>query len=126
MGYSGLLDILKIKDIEINWNNIYTSALTNITKQVCDLYNIGIKQKDISKQLKIHTSTVKSILIRGSQAGLCEYTPKTNKSVICITTGQIFDSLRKAGEIFQINRFDISKCCEGLKDNVNGYKFKYY
>ena len=122
---SGLLDILKLQENNINWNDIYISALTNITKQVCDLYSNGVKQKDISKQLKIHTSTVKTLLKKGSQVGLCDYKPKTKKSVICINTGQLFESLRKAGEEYQISHSNISECCNGLKDNINGYRFEF-
>jgi hypothetical protein len=120
-----LLDILEVKENGMNWNNIYISALTNITKQVCDLYSNGVKQKDISKQLKIHTSTVKTLLKKGSQVGLCDYKPKTKKSVICINTGQIFDSLRKAEKEYQVSHSNISECCNGLRDNIKGYKFEF-
>ena len=56
-----------------------------------------------------------------------------NKRIKCVTTGEIFESIKKAGEKYNIYRGDISSCCRGKqksagKHPVTGEKmvWEYY
>lgn len=40
------------------------------------------------------------------------YTPSWSKKVICVTTGKIFNTLKKAANYYGINQSNISSCCE--------------
>ena len=51
---------------------------------------------------------------------------KRCKKVICITTGEIICSITEASQKYNVDKSDLTRCCKGKKDNVKGYKFKYY
>ena len=56
-------------------------------------------------------------------------TDKRAKSIICITTGEIFGSVRKCAKHFNVNHGRISECCKGDREFIviDGaeYRFKY-
>lgn len=48
-----------------------------------------------------------------------------DKKVICINTGECFESIKKASEKYNLDSSSISKCCRGKLKTVGGYKWKY-
>jgi group I intron endonuclease len=48
------------------------------------------------------------------------------KRVICINTGEIFDTCTEAGEHFSFNGRYIGRVCSGDRTTVNGLQFAYY
>ena len=49
-----------------------------------------------------------------------------NKKVICIETGQIFNSMNEAGEYVGVSGNAISKCVRGEQRSCRGFHWKYY
>lgn len=50
------------------------------------------------------------------------------KKVICLTTGEIFESIRNAADKYKVNTGRISECCNGKREFVNtkeGLKLKF-
>ena len=50
-----------------------------------------------------------------------------NKKVICLNTGEIFDSVKDARNKYNIKgRGNISECCKGKRKTAGGMKWAYY
>ena len=49
-----------------------------------------------------------------------------NKKVICIETGEIFDSIRCAGKKLELHHQTIGEVCRGKHKTTGGLHFKYY
>ena len=49
-----------------------------------------------------------------------------SKKVICITTGEIFNSMREACRKYDINTGRMTECCQGKRKTAGGYKWKYF
>lgn len=47
------------------------------------------------------------------------------REVICVTTGEIFESASDAGRHFGISQSAISQCCNGKNNRVHGMVFRY-
>ena len=50
---------------------------------------------------------------------------RKNKPVICITTGEIFKSVKEASEITGINLNNISECCRGKRKTAGKREWKF-
>ena len=50
---------------------------------------------------------------------------KHKKKVICVDTGQMFESIKEAAEKLNINRTEIGNCCNGRVSSVKGLKFVF-
>ena len=56
---------------------------------------------------------------------ICE---KLSKKVICINTGEIFDSMKEAGNYYNVTRSNITLCCREIRKSagkLNGTKLKW-
>jgi rubrerythrin len=113
-----LAEILNFKEEDIDWLKCHEYACSSLVKTVCDMWNNGIKSTlELSKQLKLNRTTIIRYLEKGIQ--WCDYNPKKemqdsskiSKSVICITTGEIFKSIADAGRKYNINQCGIGECC---------------
>lgn len=47
---------------------------------------------------------------------------KSSRKVICITTGEIFKTIKEAGEIYCVNPSDISACCRQRQKSAGRHK----
>jgi len=120
---SELDTILNLNDI--NWSVCDKYACKSLVKVSCDLWNEGIKNVvKISNELKLDKTTIRRYLNKGTELGWCYYDGKeeslnnyksTSKKfsvkVICITTGEVFDSMVKASEKYNVKKCVISACC---------------
>lgn len=48
------------------------------------------------------------------------------KKIICVNTGEVYDSIQDASKKLDIHYKQISRICLNKKDNFNGLKFQYY
>ena len=48
------------------------------------------------------------------------------KKVICVETGQVFDSLTEAAKAVDVAKTNISACCRGKQKTTAGYHWAYY
>ena len=47
------------------------------------------------------------------------------KSVLCVETGQVFDSLKEAGKYFNTDCSNIGHVCKGRQEKAKGFHFTY-
>jgi len=107
--YNSRLD--KLFDLStVVWDKCEEYARSNLIKAACDLWNIKTNNiQEIMDKLKISRSTTKRYLSQGFKLGWCDYNllkeskknmieghKKCYKKVICLTTGEIFNSSKEA------------------------------
>ena len=49
-----------------------------------------------------------------------------NKKVLCVDTGEIFNSITEASKYYNVNFINISMCCRGITHTCNKMKWKFY
>lgn len=54
------------------------------------------------------------------------YNGKRKKKVVCVETGECFDSMKEAAEKYGLFYNSISACCKGRLKTTGGYHWKYY
>ena len=120
---SKLPTLLNFKEEDIDWLKCHEYACVSLVKLVCEEWNNGIKNtKIIGDKLKLCTDTVIKYLKQGVELGWCDYDPKkqNGKSIICLTTGEVFNSISNANRKYNINISHISECCKSDKTKSAG------
>lgn len=112
----------------INWFKIEEFALSNLVKIVSNYWSNDIKStKEIANIIKLDRSTIRRYLKQGAELDWCDYDPikekqkvydinseKMCKQVICLTTGEIFNSIKEASKKYNFKYgSNISACCNG-------------
>jgi hypothetical protein len=125
--------LLSFKESDVDWLKCHEYGCNSLVKTVCDLWNNGVKNApQIAEVLKINRSTVNRYLKKGAVLGWCDYDPKEeheknlqlihknkSKQVICLNTGEIFESTRAVSNKYKdIDKRRISDCCTGKKKSV--------
>ena len=122
---SKLPQLLNFKEEDIDWLKCHEFACSSLVKLACDEWNKGIENTlKIAVKLGTTISTIIKYLKQGVKLGLCNYDPKfekfkvatlmqekNRKKVICLTTGEIFDSLVEASTKYNIADGGLSNCC---------------
>ena len=122
---SSIGDIFNLDNVD--WELCDKSGLNSLIIKSCNMWEDGVKNiNEIASILKLHRGTVTSYLKKGAIHGWCSYNPNkaksersrkvgenNSKSVICLTTGDIFKSMTEAS-----NRYKISQ--SSISENVNG------
>ena len=73
-------ELYKIFDLSnINWEECHIRSINSLVKQVCDLYNEGYKNVNISTKLKLNPTTITRYLKKGQELGWCNYIAKNKK-----------------------------------------------
>lgn len=113
---SGLLKFIDFN--KLNWEKCYENSLKSSMIEACNLWNTGkYTVKQISKIINVSRRTASIYLEKCNEAGLCIYDADVAriksryKKVICITTKEIFNSLKEAQDKYGLK--DISRCCKG-------------
>lgn len=107
---SELNDILRNYNIDFELAN--KQSFTSKVMDAINMYNDGYLTNEISKMLYTSRATAQRYVMKGFQAGLCNYTnPTKKKPVKCITTGEIFESIENAKKKYKTK--NISNCCNG-------------
>jgi len=114
----------------IDWLQCHEYACKNLIKEACDYWENGVKNSTkISSLMGLSHTTIVNYLKQGAKLGWCDYNPqkvasingkkngkKRGKKVICVETGQIYESISDAAR-HVINGSDthISSCCKGKR-----------
>jgi DNA-directed RNA polymerase subunit RPC12/RpoP len=127
-------NILKSKLIKhfdfnkINWLKCHEFACSSLVKIACDLWTSGIHSTTlIGKQINLERGAVRRYLKQGVELGWCNYSIEKSrnyigkqsgrakeKKVICLNTKEVFDSISKASEKFNIKSSSgITSVCKG-------------
>ena len=108
-------ELSKVFDLSmIDWNEIFKRSLRSKVKDVAILYGKNKMLIDIGKELSISQPTVIKYLKNANEVGLCEYKPyKHTRRCICLTTNEVFSSIKEASKKFQVQYTNILSCCNG-------------
>lgn len=113
---------------DINWLECHEFALKTIVRDVSILWNENNTKDEISKLLNIPISAVNKNLRDGNELGYCIYDKRINyingrknskkikqnyKPVICLTTGEIFESQSAAAVAYGVYKTGVNDCCAG-------------
>lgn len=91
--------------------------------------NIGLRvfkphsEETRKKMSKAHQGKHEGL--NNSMYGKFGYDNPTSKQVRCITTGEIFGSIKEAQRKTGIARANITACCKGRRHTAGGYKWEY-
>lgn len=119
----------KIFDLSnINWVECHKYAISSKVKEVCDYWN-SLEEPSVTKvftDLNMPRITTQRWLKKGALAGMCNYNPyeegkkyrekvyeQKRKSVICLNTKKVYDSLSCAAKETGANASSISYNCLG-------------
>ena len=141
-----IIDMPKIFDLnKINWLKCEESALSNLVKLACDLWNEGIHSTvEMGGLLKLSRCTIIRYLKKGQRLGWCNYNAKeemrksgkraggiNRKQIICLETKKVFESAtdcaKQSEEVFgvKLDTSNISSVCIGKRKHHKGFTFKY-
>lgn len=96
---------------------LYGNKEYNRLKKSGDLYYVtmsSLKPKNEPKAKR----TVKSLFAP-------DKIRTSNKRVMCVETGEVFDSIKEASVKYVINISNICACCKGRIKSAGGYHFRY-
>ncbi len=109
---TNLCSILNANIQSMDFKKIHIKSVQSSYLKVCELYNNGVDIKDIEHYIHLSHNTVTKYLRDGAKNGLCDYNEfdkvqklldrrheQQKKPVRCITTGKVFDSIKR-GAIF--------------------------
>ena len=134
---SKLPELLNFKEEDIDWLKCHEYACGNLIKDSCDLWNGGLRNmQEISKILRLTRHTIRKYLKQGVELGWCDYnifetsrngilkTHEINKiKVICLTTGEIFNSIKEASIKYNIKSHgNLSLCCKGKRNHCGKHQ----
>lgn len=121
--YEQVLNNLGVHITEEEAKGCYIKSQTSICNLIAQITNDNteLNQQEIADKLKekygyqLHKSTVCSYLKKLNKLGLTSYKNKVKykKQVICITTGEVFDCIKKASEKYKVADSNICNCCKG-------------
>ena len=116
---SELPKLLNFKEENIDWLKCHEYACNSLVKEVCNMWNNGIKStKEIAKLLRISIGTIIKYLKQGVKLDWCDYDPNISssraktKKIICLTTNEIFDSIVDSCKKYNTYDSNIIKCCQ--------------
>ena len=125
---SELSDLFDLSNI--NWELVWEQCQNSLCVKTWEIWNDGIHDTaKIAKILDLNRSTVIDYLKRGAECSKCDYSKeesykvrgkkrsgKNNSmatKVICITTGEVFNTLTEGAEKYKIKSVgNITSCCK--------------
>lgn len=114
---------------DVNWTECYKKSLMSDVIKVTKLWNQGNKVMEICSITGLGKGTVRKYLTRANEIGLCNYdhTIRNEIKVLCIDTGELFNSLRDAENTYGIKRGYLSSYLKGRTTLPVGNKtWEYY
>lgn len=114
---------------DVDWIECYRKSLMSDVITVTELWNKGKKVMQICEITGLGKGTVRKHLTKANEIGLCNYdhTSRNEIKVLCVDTGEIFNSLRDAEIKYDIKRGYISGYLKGRTTLPVGNKtWKYY
>ena len=61
---------------KIDWIQADKYATSSLVIKAAKMFNNGMLQKEIAKEMKLSSKTITNYLKKATQLGICEYTPK--------------------------------------------------
>jgi len=129
---SNLPQILKFKENDIDWLMCHEYACSSLVKTSSDLWESGIKSTiKIANLLKVGKGTIANYLKQGFILGWSDYNSedamkmnynslqeRMSVKVVCLTTGEIFNSQTEGAKKYNITKSGISQCCNNKQKSA--------
>ena len=112
----------------VDWVECYRKSLMSDVIRVTELWNQGNKVMEICNITGLGKGTVRKHLTKANEIGLCNYdhTVRNEIKVLCVDTGEVFNSLRKAENKYNIKRGYLSAYLKGQNLQVANKTWVYY
>ena len=115
---SDLNNVLNLSSVD--WDDCNRRSQNSRLVECCELWNKGMLIKDIAIFFKLDRSTITKYIKIGNNIGLCPTYSYGKTKCICLTTGEIFESMTDAGNIYGVSGRNIADCCNNDKRNFGG------
>jgi len=129
---SNLPQILKFKENDIDWLMCHEYACSSLVKTSSDLWNVGMRNTSkIANLLKVGKGTIANYLKQGFILGWSDYNSedamkmnynslqeRMSVKVVCLTTGEIFNSQTDGAKKYNITKSGISQCCNNKQKSA--------
>lgn len=115
-------NMLNININTIDFKKIHIKSVQSSYLKVCELYNTGTSIEDIIRYVHLSEDTVRKYLRDATKNGWCNYDgmkkvkqmlkehhDNTKKTVRCITTNLIFDSIKNGASFYNIYPTQLSR-----------------
>lgn len=126
---SDLPSLLNFKASDVDWTECHRSSLPSVVKKACELWDNGLRNTiEIARELNMSRSPIIKYLKTGAEFGWCDYNPQessmeakvsqgimSGKRVICLTTGEIFNSQKEATRKYNLSHSSVSSCCSNKR-----------
>lgn len=129
---SNLPQILNFSEEDIDWNKCLEYATKNNFKDIVDLFLQGNSVRMIANKMNISEPVIRTQLRFANQMELCSYFHENNetrkKPVVCIETGEYYESIRMAARLTGIDNTGISRSCRtgcAAGRGLNGQKLHW-
>lgn len=113
---NSMSNIIDIKNTD--FNKCYINSLQSILVEACKLTKSGHSRAFVMNKLHISYSTYYSYINTGSLLGLCDYKSNHRRSIVCLESGEIFNSIAEAKRKY--GACHIYDCCRGIR-NYSGF-----
>jgi len=125
---SRLPKLLNFKEEDIDWLECHEYACSSLVKITCDLWNKGMQSvPKLKEEMGMGDCAIGGYLKRGTELGWCvpPYSPieamyVLRKKIICVTTGEIFESITDVSVKLNIHETTISQCCKHKSNRTAG------
>ncbi len=117
-------------------NPNFGKTLSNETKSKLSILNTGKTLSDETKKKMSESRKGKKHYLYGKHltdeiknkisATLKDESNPHNKKVICIETGEVFNSIRNASKKYSFQESHIAKCCRGKRKTTGGFHWMFY
>lgn len=97
---------------------IYGKKDYNKLRKSGDLYFVTMQSLKPKNEPKAKRKTVKSLFAP-------DKIKTSNKRVMCVETGEVFESIKEANVKYGFNVANICACCKGRLKSANGFHWKY-
>jgi len=129
---SKLYKLLNFSETDIDWLRCHEFACNSLVKTACDLWSSGIRDiTTIAINLKMCNATIRKYLKQGVELGWCDYNiieeeakrvssmqKRSVVKVLCLNTGEIFNSIKEASDKYGVNSGSISACCRHVQKSA--------
>lgn len=97
---------------------LYGKKEYNKLRKSGDLYFVTMQSLKPQNEPKAKRQTVKSLFSS-------DKIKTSNKRVMCVETGEVFDSIKEVNVKYGFSISNICACCKGRVKSANGYHWRY-
>lgn len=116
---SKLTELIDLSSVD--WDYCFKKSMKSNLIISAELWNQKYTVTEISKMLHLSNTTISTYLNKATRLNLCSYLGVKNKlvKVICLSTGDIFNSLLEAKDYFDMSSSaHIINCCKGKRKSA--------